>query len=93
MLLVALSGCASLHTPADRADAQAKAGQFQPVAALADTPVRAWLRLSPASSAASDDGAALTVYIEGDGAEWRGRFEPPADPTRSEEHTSELQSH
>ncbi len=81
MLLVALSGCASLHTPAERADAQAKAGQFQPVAALAGTPVRAWLRLSPASSAASDDGAALTVYIEGDGAEWRGRFEPPADPT------------
>lgn len=79
MLLAALSGCAALQSPAERADAQAKAGQFRPVAPLVGTPVRAWMR-QPAR-APSDADAALTVYIEGDGAEWRGKFEPPADPT------------
>lgn len=82
MLLAALSGCAALkspESPAERADAQAQAGQFQPVAALAGTPVRAWLRQPP--SAVSEANATLTVYIEGDGAEWRSKFEPPADPT------------
>ncbi len=82
LLLAALSGCAALkspESPAERADAQAQARQFQPVAVLAGTPVRAWLR-QPARAPVDAD-ATLTVYIEGDGAEWRGKFEPPADPT------------
>jgi pimeloyl-ACP methyl ester carboxylesterase len=82
MLLAALSGCAALQSPAERADAQAKTGQFQPVAALAGTPVRAWLRQPlPAAAASAGENGVLTVYIEGDGAEWRGKFQPPVDPT------------
>lgn len=79
--VLAISGCAALHTPAKRADAQAKAGHFQPVAALAG-PVRAWLRQPlPVGTEAIVSNAELTVYIEGDGAEWRSKYRPPVDPT------------
>jgi hypothetical protein len=82
--VLALSGCAAVNAPALRVDMQAKAGQFQPVAAFAELPVRGWLR-QPAPAAAHPTAAvsdaALTVYIEGDGAEWQGKYQPPADPT------------
>ena len=82
-VVLAISGCAALQSPAERADAQAKAGHFQPVAAVAG-PVRAWLRQTRplfAQTTPPVENATLTVYIEGDGAEWRGKFQPPADPT------------
>jgi hypothetical protein len=72
-----LGGCAGLfQSPTERVHAQAREGQFLPVPAV-DGPVKAWLRISPAPEA----DVPLTVYIEGDGAEWRGRYRPPADPT------------
>ena len=72
-----LSGCAGLwQSPAERADAQARAGQFQPVSSVAG-PIKAWLRVAPGAAA----DAPLTIYIEGDGANWRGPYRPPADPT------------
>ena len=72
-----LSGCAGLFlSPAERADAQARAGKFQPVSSVTG-PIKAWLRVAP--DAVAD--APLTVYIEGDGAHWRGPYRPPADPT------------
>lgn len=78
-VVLVISGCAALQSPAERADTQAKAGHFQPVAALAG-PVRAWLRAS-LSADAPRSSPELTVYIEGDGAEWRGKYRPPSDPT------------
>ena len=72
-----LSGCAGLwQSSAERADAQARAGQFQPVSSVAG-PIKAWLRVAPGAAA----DAPLTIYIEGDGANWRGPYRPPADPT------------
>lgn len=80
-VVLAISGCAVLQSPAERADAQAKAGNFHSVAALAG-PVRAWLRpFLPADGDASVSNPELTIYIEGDGAEWRGKYRPPSDPT------------
>jgi hypothetical protein len=78
-VVLALGGCAAFYTPARHIDAQARAGDLQPVAAFAGTPVRGWLR-QPPDGATSADGT-LTLYIEGDGAEWRSKFEPPIDPT------------
>ena len=79
-LTLLLTGCAVLQSPAERADLQARAGQFQPVTAMAGTPMRAWLR-QVAPVAATEATAALTVYIEGDGAEWQSKYQSPADPT------------
>lgn len=75
----ALGGCAAFYTPAQRVDVQARAGQLHPVAAFAGTPVRGWLRHSVIGNA--PDTGTLTIYIEGDGAEWRGKYGPPKDPT------------
>ena len=75
---LALGGCAALYTPAQRVTAQARTGQLQAVAAFEGTPMRAWLR-QPHSAATAD--TTLTIYIEGDGAEWRSKHEPPRDPT------------
>lgn len=75
---LALGGCAALYTPAQRVTAQARSGQLQAVAAFDGTPMRAWLRQPPAAATAD---TTLTIYIEGDGAEWRGKYEPPRDPT------------
>lgn len=78
-----LGGCAAFYSPVQRVDAQARAAQFQAVPAFAGTPVRGWLRQHSANAAgnATADATLLTVYIEGDGAEWRNKFEPPRDPT------------
>lgn len=80
-VLVLLGGCASLQSPAERVDVLARSRQFLPVASMSDTPVRAWLRQPPSESKAGAGDKTLTVYLEGDGAEWRGRHQPPADPT------------
>jgi dienelactone hydrolase len=76
LTMLLLGGCAGLwRAPADRVDAQAREGGFQPVAV--EGPLKAWLRAAPNASA----DESLTVYIEGDGAQWRGPYQPPADPT------------
>ncbi len=80
-VVLAISGCAALQSPAERADTQAQAGRFYPIAALAG-PVRAWLRQpQTAGGEAPVSKSELTVYIEGDGAEWRSKYRPPSDPT------------
>ncbi len=79
--VTSLSGCALLNAPARRIDVQAETGRMQPVAALAGTPVRAWLRQPALASNASLQDATLTIYIEGDGAEWHNKYQPPTDPT------------
>ena len=74
---VLLSGCAGfIHTPAERIDAQAREAGFQPVTTVTG-PLKAWLRTAPGAHM----DAPLTVYIEGDGAQWRGPYDPPNDPT------------
>ena len=81
---LALGGCAALYTAAQRVTAQARSGQLQAVAAFDGTPMRAWLRQPPAAATADTTLTTLTtitIYIEGDGAEWRGKYEPPRDPT------------
>lgn len=78
LIALALGGCVALYTPAQRVTAQARIGQLQAVAAFEGTPMRAWLR-QPLATATAD--TTLTIYIEGDGAEWRGKYEPPRDPT------------
>lgn len=79
-----LGGCAAFGpTLTQQADAQARQARLQPVA-MAAGPIRAWLRqpqLVQASHALAASSAALTVYIEGDGAEWPALRTPPADPT------------
>ena len=76
-----LSGCAGLFlSPAERVDTQARAGQFQPVPSVTG-PIKAWLRATPRTMPDAAPDAPLTVYIEGDGAHWRGPYRPPADPT------------
>ena len=75
--VLTLGGCAAFYSPAQRVDVQAQAGQFQPVIAFAGTPVRGWFRRHAAAATA----APLTIYIEGDGAEWPSKFVPPRDPT------------
>ena len=78
-----LSGCALLNVnaPARQVDAQAESAHMQRVAVLAGTPVRAWLRQPAATPGEPLSDATLTVYIEGDGAEWHTKYQPPADPT------------
>jgi len=72
-----LGGCAGLfQSPTERVYAQAREARFLPAPGV-DGSVKAWLRVSPVP----DADVPLTVYIEGDGAEWRGRYRPPADPT------------
>lgn len=75
--LLCLGGCAGLlQSPASKVDHAAREGGFEAVS-ITGVPIKAWLR-APANAAAL---APLTVYIEGDGAEWRGRYRPPLDPT------------
>ena len=76
-----LGGCAALYTPAQRVSTQARTGQLLPVASFEGTPVRAWLRQPRSVTTADTAPTALTIYIEGDGAEWRGKYQPPVDPT------------
>lgn len=76
-----LCGCAGLFlSPAERADVQAREGKLQPVSSVTG-PIKAWLRATPRSMPDVAPDAPLTVYIEGDGAHWRGPYRPPADPT------------
>lgn len=73
-------GCALLAPlPSQRVGAQAREAQFQPVAAI-NGPLKAWLRTTLAAPD-HEPASPLTVYIEGDGAEWPAVRQPPADPT------------
>lgn len=74
-----LGACAIVDSPAarrDRATAMALANGFEAVSVPSPPFVIAGFRRVT-------DGAAdrLTVYVEGDGAAWRTRFHPAADPT------------
>ena len=71
-----LWGCALVQSPAERVRAIASASGLKEVE-LTDRRVRGFLRNGRASTAAD----ILTIYIESDGAPWRTRDEPPADPT------------
>lgn len=85
-----LGACAAFGpTLADEADAQARQAGLHPVA-MSPAPIKAWLRQPESAlgqhkvadtSTALARPAALTVYIEGDGAEWPALRTPPADPT------------
>lgn len=70
-----LSGCALLQSPADQARAVAESGGFREMV-LPDSRLRGFIRVRPEGRADR-----LTVYVEGDGASWPARDQPPHDPT------------
>lgn len=68
--------CAALQSPAEHTRDLARSAGFAPLP-LGDARLTAFVRKKGDSSR----DAAVTVYIESDGAPWRFADEPPADPT------------
>jgi hypothetical protein len=73
--LLFLGGCASLDDGRRRVEVETGNGGFARV--VADSGPHQVLALLRSRAAAET----LTVYLEGDGAAWPGRWQPPLDPT------------
>lgn len=68
--------CSALQSPAEHSRSLARDAGFVPLP-LPDARLTAFVR----KKSDSPPDAAVTVYIESDGAPWRFADEPPADPT------------
>ena len=75
VLIIFISGCATIDTGYRAADTVASSGRFKKAY------IKTNLSVLTAFHSLTSPGAPLTVYIEGDGFAWRSRRELSDDPT------------